>query len=91
MALGAPDKSEPRMAAVGTRASAPGDRFLTVAQLAETIGYSVSHTWLRARTECDFPQPVKAGKNATRWLESEVQAWIASRPRVERTQRPEAA
>lgn len=30
----------------------------------------------------DFPQPVRLGANAVGWYEDEIDAWLASRPRV---------
>ena len=28
-----------------------------------------------------FPQPIKVGLRSSRWLQDEVEAWLASRPR----------
>ena len=29
-----------------------------------------------------FPEPIRIGPRAVRWLRSEVEAWLASRPRA---------
>ena len=34
------------------------------------------------RAEAGFPLPIRVGPRAIRWSESEVAAWIASRPRT---------
>lgn len=38
----------------------------------------------------DFPEPLQIGPQAVRWQQSEVEAWIASRPRA-RARRAAAA
>lgn len=39
-------------------------------------------TIYRMMREADFPEPLKIGARAVRWKESEVIAWIESRPRA---------
>ncbi len=49
----------------------------------ERTGYSRVQTWRKARDpEDDFPAPVQLGAHAIGWYEDEIDAWIASRPRV---------
>ena len=36
----------------------------------------------RLMREGNFPEPVKVGPKAVRWPESEIEAWIADRPRA---------
>ena len=30
----------------------------------------------------EFPEPLKVGPRAVRWLESEIETWLAERPRA---------
>jgi prophage regulatory protein len=59
------------------------DRFLTKRQLVEEYGipYSRCHLWRLARTG-KFPAPVRLGANRIAYRESEIQAWLAARPRA---------
>ena len=41
------------------------------------IGRSTIYRFMQ---EGDFPRPVKVGPSAVRWRESEVNAWVESRP-----------
>ena len=43
------------------------------------VGRTTLYRWM---DEAGFPKAVKVGPRAVRWLESEVTAWIAARPRV---------
>ena len=52
-------------------------QLLTVKEVAKTLGMSVPTVWRRARSDEHFPKPIHIGENATRWLASEVQAFIA--------------
>jgi prophage regulatory protein len=36
------------------------------------------HDWVKSQ---DFPKPVQLGGNRIGWIESEVDAWLAKRPR----------
>ena len=36
----------------------------------------------RKMRESTFPEPRKIGARGVRWLESEIEAWIADRPRA---------
>ena len=45
-------------------------------QVAETLGISVPTGWRKAKTEADFPKPVKLSENVTGFVEDEVQAYL---------------
>ena len=49
---------------------------ITVEQVARKMGVSDVFVWTRAKTDPEFPQPLKLGPMTTRWLENEVDAWI---------------
>jgi predicted DNA-binding transcriptional regulator AlpA len=54
------------------------DRLIFRSELIETVGLSYGTIWSRMRA-CAFPRGRDIG-GRTAWLESEVKAWIASRP-----------
>ena len=56
-----------------------GDRLLRLREVKEATGMSRSHIY-RLMQQGDFPRPVKIGPAAVRWRESEVDAWVESRP-----------
>ena len=50
----------------------------------ETTGQSRASIYRRLKTEGDdFPKPRRLGPNSIGWLESEIRAWLDSRPKVE--------
>ena len=55
------------------------DRLLRLPEVLQLTGLSRS-TLYRKVKEGDFPCPVKLGKRAVGWRESEVIAWINARP-----------
>ena len=56
-----------------------GDRLLKRIQVEEITGLSRSSIYrLMARGE--FPRPVRVGPAAVRWRESDITAWLESRP-----------
>ena len=58
-----------------------GDRLLRLREVKDNTGMSRSHIyWLMQQG--DFPRPVKIGSAAVRWRESEVDAWVESRPKA---------
>ena len=60
------------------------DRILRIEQVLEMTGLSRSSLYRRIK-DGTFPEPLRLGGDASRavgWLESEVLAWIASRPRA---------
>ena len=58
-----------------------GDRLLRRRQVEKITGMKRS-TIYRLMQEGDFPRPVKIGPAAVRWRESEVNAWVESRPKA---------
>lgn len=42
------------------------------------IGRTTIYRLMRAG---EFPEPVRIGPRAVRWIEAEIAAWLASRPR----------
>lgn len=53
-------------------------RFLRLADVRARVPYSRS-TIYQLVAEGKFPKPIRLGERAVAWLESEVDAWIASR------------
>ncbi|SER46137.1 prophage regulatory protein [Nitrosomonas sp. Nm51] len=52
----------------------PSERLLTIAEVAASVGFKSSSIYLKIQ-QGTFPKPLKIG-TASRWRESEVQAWI---------------
>lgn len=62
------------------------ERLLTRRQVAEMLGVSVSTVYEKMRLPEDqhpLPKPVRLGKQARRWKESEVLAWIEALPEAD--------
>lgn len=57
------------------------DRYLTRAEVEQRVGLKRSAIYAMV-ARGDFPAPFKLGAKSVRWLESEVAAWMASRPRA---------
>ena len=57
------------------------ERLLTRKEVEEQcrIGRSAVYRWMR---EHHFPLPIKIGPRAVRWHASEIEAWLADRPRA---------
>lgn len=51
-------------------------RLLTVQQVAETLGVSVSFVWRKAKTDPTFPKPIRLSPGITRWDDEEVKNWV---------------
>lgn len=51
------------------------EKLQNVKDVANTLGVGISTVWLMAK-EHRFPAPLKISKGATRWKQSEVQAFI---------------
>ena len=66
-------------ATVPTETNPKHSRILRQPAVTDRIGMSRTTLWRRIR-EGEFPAPVRLGKNtnAVGWLESDVEAWIAS-------------
>ena len=58
-----------------------GDRLLHRAEVERRVGIGTS-TLYRMMRDGDFPEPLRIGTRAVRWRESEVEAFIAARPRA---------
>ncbi|RLP78263.1 AlpA family phage regulatory protein [Xanthobacter tagetidis] len=55
----------------------PGQRLLSLAEVCERTGRS--RWWVRAAVlEGRFPAPVSTGSRSPRWVDSEIDGWIAS-------------
>ena len=57
------------------------DRFLNESEVCKMIGVRRS-TVRRMIAASSFPRPYRLSPNRVGWLESEVLAWISSRPRA---------
>ena len=58
------------------------DRLLTRQEVQDKCRISCS-TIYRLRSEGRFPLPVRVGDRAVRWKESEIDTYLANRPRAE--------
>jgi len=59
-------------------------------EVAKIVPISRSHAHAMA-AKGKFPKPIKLGARASGWLESEINAWLAERVRVSRTDSPPVA
>lgn len=57
------------------------DRLVARTEVEERFGLSCT-TIYRLMRAGKFPEPIKVGGKAVRWRESELDAWVASRPRA---------
>ena len=57
------------------------DQLLTRAEVEARTRLSRSAIY-RGMREGNFPEPLRIGPRAVRWRESELEAWLASRPRA---------
>lgn len=58
------------------------DRYLTRSEVENLCGLSRS-TIYRLMRQDQFPVPIKVGPRAVRWLSTEVEGYLKSRPRAE--------
>ena len=56
-------------------------RILRDQEVRERTGLSRVQRWRRIR-KGTFPAPLQLGPNSIGWLETEIEAWLAARPRV---------
>lgn len=54
-----------------------GARLLTTAETCQRIGYGKSWLFARRKSDPTFPRPVYASALEPRFIDSEVDAWIA--------------
>ena len=62
--------------------SLQNDRYLTRSEVENLCGLSRS-TIYRLMRQDQFPVPIKVGPRAVRWLSTEVEGYLKSRPRAE--------
>ncbi|GBE14445.1 MAG TPA: AlpA family phage regulatory protein [Proteobacteria bacterium] len=58
------------------------ERVLSPKKLAQELGIARSSLYRLRVGEPSFPKPIRLSERRVGWRESEVQAWIESRPRV---------
>ena len=59
------------------------DRLLTRQEVEERCGLSCSTIYRMMREDLDaFPTPIRVARRSVRWKESEIEGWLASRPRA---------
>ena len=57
------------------------DRLLRRQEVETRCG--IARTTIYRLMRCgEFPEPLKVGPRAVRWLESEIETWLAERPRA---------
>ena len=61
--------------------TATTDRLIRIRDVEARTGLSRS-TIYRKKRDGSFPEAVKVGDRAVRWRESEIEAWVAARPRA---------
>ena len=59
------------------------DKIMKRRQVEDAIGYKRSALYAMV-SEGDFPKPIKLGRRAVGWLESDVSGWIKSRVNASR-------
>ena len=57
------------------------DRLLRLSEVKSRCGLSRSSLYRMMRNGA-FPEPLKVGVRAVRWRESEIEDWLATRPRA---------
>ncbi len=63
-------------------------RIVRLPELRAITGLSETTIWRRER-EGNFPRRCRIGPNAVGWKSDQVEAWIESRPLVDRPREPE--
>ena len=58
------------------------DRALRAKHVAEKLGISIPLVWAKgnpdnSRYDASFPKPFKISRNATVWMESQIDKWLA--------------
>ena len=56
------------------------DRLLTRKEVEDRVGLRRSAIYAKMR-DGDFPEPLQLGGRTVRWPQSEIETWIAARPR----------
>jgi prophage regulatory protein len=60
--------------------TSPSDNLMRISEVATWLNVSKTtiYKWVR---EDRFPPPIILGDHASRWLESDIAAWLTERPR----------
>ena len=64
-----------------SNAAAGSAKIVRFAEVLKRTSLSRTTIWRKTRSG-DFPAPIQLGPNSVGWLEHEVDAWVANRPRV---------
>ena len=59
----------------------PDDRLLRLSEVRTRTALARTTIYRKMRAG-SFPEPLKVGVRAVRWRESEIDSWLASRPRA---------
>ena len=62
-------------------AASTADRLLRLSEVAARTGLGRTTIYRKMR-EGSFPEPLRIGARAVRWPESEIEDWVATRPRA---------
>ena len=62
-------------------AAATTDRLLRLSEVTTRTGLARTTIYRKMR-DGSFPEPLKIGVRAVGWPESEIEAWLATRPRA---------
>ena len=62
-------------------AASTTDRLLRLGEVRARTGLARATIYRKMR-DGSFPEPLKIGVRAVRWPESEIEAWLAARPRA---------
>jgi len=57
----------------------PDSAMVPVKSFSAVLDAGASTIWRRAKTEPDFPQPVRLGTKCTRWKVGDIRAFIAAK------------
>lgn len=57
----------------------PNSAMITVKSFGAVIAASETTVWRRARTESNFPKPVRLSSNCTRWNVGDIRQFIAGK------------
>lgn len=58
------------------------EKLIRLEEVKAQIGFGRSFIYASIK-EGGFPAPVKVGKHAVAWRQSEIESWIAERPRTD--------
>ena len=58
------------------------NRFIRVGEVARMTGMAVVTVWRKAKSDDDFPKPIKVSESVTAWNLTEIVDWMRLRPRA---------